>query len=103
VNRRNILLSSEFENRMLDNKKGIDLYNKGAYKEAVYWFTRALEKDPKSSKLWFNKGNACYKLAACKSSQEESYKAVEKEFKNAKLKIIPCEKGKNIITEESEK
>ncbi|MEQ8192518.1 MAG: ankyrin repeat domain-containing protein [Candidatus Eremiobacterota bacterium] len=65
------------------NKKGIDFYNKGEYKEAVYWFTRALEKDPKSAKLWFNKGNACYKLAAYKSSQEESYKAVEKEFKNA--------------------
>ena len=27
-------------------------------------------------------------------------KEIKKEFKNAKLKIIPCEKGKNIITEE---
>jgi tRNA (cytidine56-2'-O)-methyltransferase len=32
-----------------------------------------------------------------------SGKEIKKEFKNAKLKIIPCEKGKNIITEESEK
>ena len=32
-----------------------------------------------------------------------SGKEIKKEFKNAKLKIIPCEKGKNIITGESEK
>ncbi|MEQ8168925.1 MAG: tetratricopeptide repeat protein [Candidatus Eremiobacterota bacterium] len=44
------------------NTKGLELYKKGQYKEAVECFNRVLNDDPKAFKVWNNKGNALYKL-----------------------------------------
>lgn len=46
------------------NTKGLELYKKGQYKEAVECFNRVLSDDPQAFKVWNNKGNALYKLVS---------------------------------------
>ncbi|MEQ8225222.1 MAG: ankyrin repeat domain-containing protein [Candidatus Eremiobacterota bacterium] len=58
------------------NKKGIELYKNKKYKEAINCFDMALEKDPKSSGIWFNKANSCLCLSSYGSDTDECRRAL---------------------------
>lgn len=55
------LLFSQHENEENFNK-GVDLYNSGNYNEAIIKFTEIIEKGEHSENLYFNLGNAYYKV-----------------------------------------
>ncbi|MEE3034532.1 MAG: tetratricopeptide repeat protein [Bacteroidota bacterium] len=55
------LLFSQSENEENFNK-GVDLYNKGSYNEAIIKFKEIIEKGDHSENLYFNLGNAYYKV-----------------------------------------
>ncbi len=44
------------------NKKGIEFYGKQEYEEALKCFDKALQLDPTSPDLWFNRGNTYFWL-----------------------------------------
>ena len=55
------LLLSQYENEENFNK-GVNLYNKGNYNEAIIKFKEIIEKGDHSENLYFNLGNAYYKV-----------------------------------------
>ena len=55
------LLFSQSENKEYFNK-GVDLYNNGNYNEAIIKFKEIIEKGEHSENLYFNLGNAYYKV-----------------------------------------
>ena len=56
------------------NKKGLELYDKGKYEEAITCFDKALKMSEDSYQIWNNKGLAYYKL----KKYEEAIKYFEK-------------------------
>lgn len=59
------------------NTKGLDLYKKGKYKEAVECFNKVLSDDPGAFKVWNNKGNALYKIGNYETALSCYDKALE--------------------------
>jgi len=67
-----VVLSQETVEEL--NKKGLDLYNKGKYEEAINCFDKALKINDDVYQVWNNKGLVYYKL----KKYEEAVKCFEK-------------------------
>jgi tetratricopeptide (TPR) repeat protein len=63
--------------------KGSALNNLGKYKEAIEYYDKALEIDPKFALTLYNKGNALYHLGKYNEAIECYDKALEIDPKNA--------------------
>ncbi len=75
------LLFSQYENEEHFNK-GVDLYNNGNYNEAIIEFKEIIKNGEHSENLYFNLGNAYYKLNDIANSIYYFEKALKLNLKN---------------------
>lgn len=81
------------------NNKAVKLEQKGKYSEALKYYKKALEIDPKHSTVWLGVGDVYYKqkqlplsfeayLHACKGEKKDVFDKVEELYKGNRYKTI---------------
>ncbi len=95
------LLFSQSENEEYFNK-GVDLYNNGNYNEAIIKFKEIIEKGEHSENLYFNLGNAYYKVNDIANSIFYYEKALKLNSKNKDV-LNNLAFSKNMLIDKVEK
>lgn len=78
------------------SNRGIALWKKGQYDEAIYEFDKAIEMDPKLARAYYFRANVYYDLGRYSSAWDDVHRAEELGYKIAPrfLKILQDVSGR---------